>query len=148
MISGPSGSGKTTLANSLLSDKMLGRALVRSISFTTRPKRTGEKDHKDYFFITKEEFQQKLKNKKILEWTKYLGYYYGTSREFVDGELQKGKSIVFCLDLKGAVKLKEIYPKETVTVFVKASTFDELRQRISKRCSKTKRGNPKTVVTG
>lgn len=138
VISGPSGSGKTTLLKSILQDKSLDRKLVHSISLTTRPKRSGEEDGKDYFFLSEEEFKQRLKEKKILEWTKYLGYYYATPKEPVMKQLRAGRNIVLCLDLKGASKIKELYPRSTVTIFVKPPSFDELTHRIQNRCHKTK----------
>lgn len=139
VISGPSGSGKTTLLKKLLKDKELKTRLVKSISLTTRPKRLKEQDKKDYFFITEEEFQQKQKAKKILEWTKYLGYYYATPKDFVESQLKKGSYIILCLNLKGAKKIKRLYPKNTVTIFILPPSLKELRDRIKGRCNKTKR---------
>ena len=110
VISGPSGSGKTTLAQSLLKDRKLKKKIARSVSFTTRPKRSGEKNRKDYFFIGKNDFKEKLKSKKILEWTRYLGYYYGTAKDFFEAQLVKSKAVVLCLDLKGAARIKKLYP--------------------------------------
>jgi guanylate kinase len=138
IISGPSGSGKTTLARKLLASKMFQGKLVRSISFTTRPKRSGEKDKKDYFFISEERFRREQKAKKILEWTRYLGYYYATPREFIEGQLNKSRHIILCLDFKGACAVKRQYPASTVTIFVIPPSLDALLQRITARCSKTK----------
>ena len=137
VISGPSGSGKTTLTNSLLKDASLRRNLARSISVTTRPMRTGEKEARDYFFVTKTEFLRRLREKKILEWTKYLGYYYGTPKGLVDGYLTRLRSVVLCLDVRGAKQIKKLYPENTVTVFVKPPSIDTLPERIKKRCTKT-----------
>ena len=138
VISGPSGSGKSTLLSCLLRNRELKNRLVKSISFTTRPKRSGEKDRKDYFFITERQFKRQQKAKKILEWTKYLGYYYATPRDFLERQTQKGKNILLCLDLKGALKIKRLYPKNTVTIFVVPPSLEILGQRIKKRCRKTK----------
>jgi len=80
IISGPSGSGKTTLLAGLIKDKKIGKLLVKSRSLTTRPRRTGESNGSEYFFVTPLEFRHILKAKKILEWTRYLGYYYGTPK--------------------------------------------------------------------
>ncbi len=139
VLSGPSGSGKTTLAKGLLKDKLLKTFLSRAISFTTRKKRSGEKNGKDYFFINGREFREKLKNKKILEWTKYLGYYYGTSKDFVDSRLANGLSTLLCLDLKGMLKIKQLYPRQAVSIFVMPPSLYLLQERIQKRCSKTKK---------
>lgn len=135
VLSGPSGSGKTTLLSGLIRDRNLKYKLLKSISLTTRPKRPQERSGKDYFFVKKEQFIKLLKAKKILEWTRYLGYYYGTPKELVDRKLKLGKSIGFCLDLKGARALKRIYPKQAVTIFVKPPSINTLKKRIEQRCA-------------
>lgn len=139
VISGPSGSGKTTLLKNLLKRKELKNKFVKSISFTTRPKRSGERQGKDYFFISNRSFKQKLKTKKIIEWTRYLGYYYATPKEFLKEQLAKGKNLILCLDLRGAGKIKRFYPQNTVTIFIRPPSLGQLQDRIEKRCSKTKK---------
>lgn len=138
VISGPSGSGKTTLINGLLNNKRGNRRLVRSVSFTTRKKRSKEIEGRDYFFVSEDEFRKKIRAKKILEWTKYLGYYYGTPKEFVDEQLEKQKCVILCLDLKGARKIKKLYPESTLTIFIMPSSIAVLPQRIINRCRDTK----------
>lgn len=137
VISGPSGSGKTTLVARALADKTLSRRLGRSISYTTRPKRSGERSKRDYIFISEDNFKRKLKAKKILEWTNYLGYYYGTPLDFAERQLKKKEGALLCLDKKGALKLRKLYPKNTVTIFVKPSSLQHLPKRIQKRCKAT-----------
>ncbi len=139
IISGPSGSGKTTLLKNLLCDKTLKNKLVRSVSFTTRPARSGEQDKKDYFFISERRFTQEQKAQNLLEWTKYLGYYYATPKVFIERQLNKAKHVILCLDLKGALAIKRRYPKHTVTIFVMPPSLDTLLYRITTRCNKTKR---------
>lgn len=140
VISGPSGSGKTTLLKKLLKSKeLLKKGLVKSISFATRPRRSTEKPGEDYFFITKEEFKQERKAKKILEWTRYLGYYYATPKDFIEKQLGMGRHIFLCLDLKGALKIRQLYPKNTVTVFIIPPSLVTLKNRIQERCNKTKK---------
>lgn len=139
MVSGPSGSGKTTLLANLLEAKEFKQRLARSISLTTRPKRSGEKNAQDYFFLTKKRFKQLQKAKKILEWTKYLGYYYATPRDFVEKQLRKGKSLVLSLELKGALQIRRLYPENTITIFIMPPSLGVLKGRIEKRCNKTKR---------
>jgi len=139
VISGPSGSGKTTLVARLLKERALKRRLVKSVSLTTRPKRSGEREGRDYFFLTPEEFSRRLKAKKILEWTRYLGYDYATLKDFVEAQLAKGKHLVLCLDLRGAERIQELYPKNTVLIFVAPPSLEALWERIKKRCRKTKR---------
>jgi guanylate kinase len=118
VVSGPSGSGKTTLLKRALAGKFLKKKFVKSVSITTRPKRSGEREARDYFFVKPLEFRRLNKAKKILEWTRYLGYYYGTKKEFLEERLIEGKHLALCLDHKGALRLKKLYPKNTVTIFV------------------------------
>jgi len=138
IISGPSGSGKTTLLKRLTRTRGLAHKLVKSVSFTTRPKRTGEQSGRAYRFISKESFQEKLKQKKILEWTRYLGYYYATPKDFVERNLARGKHLLLCLDLRGARRIKKLYPKNTVTIFVLPPSLSVLRDRITMRCLRTR----------
>lgn len=144
VISGPSGSGKTTLAGNLLKTKQLKHKLVKPVSFTTRPRRPDEKDGRDYFFIAEREFRQKKQEKKFLEWTRYLGYYYATSRDSLQRYLKQARHIILCLDLKGAFQIRKFYPKKTVLIFVMPPSLEALRQRIQiRRCqTKKKRDSP------
>ncbi len=143
VISGPSGSGKTTLLSSLIQDKTIAKLLTKSCSITTRPKRSKEKQGKDYFFVNLAEFKRLLKAKKILEWTKYLGYYYGTPKGPLEKQLKAGKNLGLCLDLKGAEVLKNLYPDKIITVFVLPPSLNTLEARIKNRCSKT---NKKEII--
>ena len=143
VISGPSGSGKTTLAAALVQDKQLAPRLAKSISVTTRPKRTGEREDEDYFFLSREEFLQQRRAKKILEWTRYLGYYYGTPREFVEKKLAQGKSMVLSLDSRGVSQLRKLYPGDIRTIFVVPPSLAELEQRITRRSAKVAPGEIK-----
>lgn len=139
VISGPSGSGKSTLLLRLVNSRGLKDKLVRSISCTTRPRRSGEINKKDYFFISQRQFREKRKAEKILEWTKYLGYYYATPRDFLERQIQKGLDVVMCLDVKGTLRVKRLYPENTVTIFVLPPSLGTLRCRLRKRCNKTKK---------
>lgn len=138
VITGPSGSGKTTLVQALLKDKDFSRKVFRSVSFTTRLKRPGEKQGKDYFFITEEKFKRDLKTKKILEWTKYLGYYYGTEKSFVETQLQAAHSLVLCIDVIGARRIRKLYPHNSILIFVVPPSIKELERRIISRCPGTR----------
>lgn len=142
IISGPSGSGKTTLLANLIQDKKISKRLVKSCSLTTRLKRSQEEEGKEYFFVTPAEFKRQLKAKKILEWTRYLGYYYGTPQGPLEQQLKAGKNVGLCLDLKGARILKKLYPLQTVTIFILPPSLVELKQRIQSRCRRT---NPQEV---
>jgi guanylate kinase len=138
IVSGPSGSGKTTLLKNLLSRQDLKGKLTRSISFTTRPKRSGEQEKKDYFFISERRFKKEQEAQNLLEWTRYLGYYYATPKDFIERQLKEAKNIILCLDLKGALTLKRRYQQNTVTIFVMPPSQDTLLERITQRCNKTK----------
>jgi len=133
IISGPSGSGKTTLATKVIEKEGLRGILNKSISFTTRMRRSNEKNGLDYYFVTTDYFKKALAAKKILEWTRYLRYYYGTPKVLVDRLLNKGKHVVLCVDLKGVKKLKKLYPGNTVTIFILPPDIRELKSRIEKR---------------
>ncbi len=139
VISGPSGSGKTTLVREFLGAQgPHNKKVARSISLTTRPKRSGERQGRDYFFVTDKQFRQQRRGKKILEWTEYLGYYYGTPKDYFEGQLKKGRHLILCLDLRGALKIKRLYPLNARTIFVMPPSLGVLRDRIEKRCNKTK----------
>jgi len=140
IISGPSGSGKTTLLNRLLRVPELRYRLGKSVSLTTRPRRSKEKEGRDYFFISQRRFLELRRSKKILEWTKYLGYYYATPKVFIESQFKKGRHPALCLDFKGAQKIKRLYPENTVTIFVMPPSLGALRGRIRKRCHKTAEG--------
>ena len=137
IISGPSGSGKTTLAAKALASPRLKGKLAKSVSLTTRPRRTGEAGGRDYFFISRQEFLRQQRAKKILEWTRYLGYYYATPKAFAEEQLARGRSLVLCLDFKGLAQVRRIYPYRTVAIFVAPPSLEDLRRRIEGRCRKT-----------
>jgi len=137
VISGPSGSGKTTIAKRLLTQPRLKGRIIKPVSFTTRPKRPGEKQGKDYCFVSAREFDRLLKEKKILEHTRYLGYDYGTPRDSVERVINKGQHAVFCLDLSGAAFIKKAYPDRAITIFVKPPSLDVAKKRILLRSNKT-----------
>ena len=137
VISGPSGSGKSTLLKKLFFPSDLKGLIHKPVSFTTRPKRLGEIDGRDYFFISEAAFKRKLKEKKILEWIKYLGYYYGTPYEIIEKQIRKGRHLVLCLDLKGARRIKKLYSPNVVSCFILPPSLRALDRRIRNRCHKT-----------
>lgn len=139
VISGTSGSGKTTLAKKILKQPQFRNKFVKPISFTTRPKRPGERQGRDYIFISTREFQRLFKAKKILEHTRYLGYDYGTSSNRMEQALNKGLHIILCLDMKGALFVKKKYPDRTITIFVKPPSLSIIKQRILGRWANTNR---------
>jgi len=138
VVSGPSGSGKTTLAKKLLSDKNLRNKLAKSISWTTRPKRSGERDKKDYVFVSQKQFAEARQARNLLEWTEYMGYYYATPGDFIEEQIKKAKNVILCLDLRGAFTLKRLYPRNVITIFIMPPSISALLERMTKRCCKTK----------
>ena len=131
VMSGPSGSGKTTIGNHLV--KILPN-LEYSISFTTRLPRRGEKDGRDYFFISKEEFQKRVKENLFLEYAQVFDNFYGTSKNWVLEKLNQGKDILLSIDVQGAAKIKKNYP-ETRLIFLMPPSLKVLEDRLRRRAT-------------
>ncbi len=132
VFSAPSGSGKTTIVQYLLKQPELNLAF--SVSATSRKPREGEKDGKDYYFISLKEFKQHIKNNDFLEWEEvYRDNFYGTLKTEVERLWAKGKNVIFDIDVVGGLRIKKKYPKETLAVFVKPPSVDELKIRLKKR---------------
>ena len=129
IISAPSGTGKSTLCRKLISD--FPNACY-SVSVTTRAPRRGEVQGKDYFFVSKNEFKQKIKRGELAEWALVHGHYYGTPKNFLEKNLVKGKDIILDIDVRGAMKLKKRYP-QAVFIFLAPPSFSELERRIKGR---------------
>lgn len=129
ILCGPSGAGKSTLLKNMIQDIQI---LTPTISFTTREKRPFEEDKKDYFFVSKEKFFQKISNGEMLEWAQVYGYYYGTSKEQVEEIWNDGKTVIKDLDLQGLQSVKESYP-QSLTVGVFPSSKEEAKNRMAKR---------------
>ncbi len=129
VISGPSGVGKTTICNEIVSRR---KDIVYSISATSRPRRKGEKNGREYFFLSEVEFKNWIKQKKFAEYAIVHGNYYGTPIEFLQQNLRKGFSILMDIDVQGAKKLMPLYP-DGVYIFVMPPDFDELKNRLLKR---------------
>jgi len=133
IFSAPSGSGKTTLVKDLLHKADLN--LSFSVSATTRNKRTGEVDGKDYFFKSKKEFNKLIKNDLLLEYEEvYKDIFYGTLKEEVY-KLLKIQNVIFDIDVVGGIKLKKFFKDDALSVFVKPPIIDILRQRLVSRDS-------------
>lgn len=129
IISAPSGTGKSTLCRKLIED--LPNACY-SVSVTTRNPRRGEVEGKDYFFVSRNEFKEKIKRGELAEWALVHGHYYGTPKDFLERNLLKGKDIILDIDVRGAMKLKKRYP-EAVFIFLAPPSFSELKRRIKGR---------------
>ena len=131
VISAPSGTGKTSLINAILDDENAKKTKL-GISCTTREKRAEEKDHLSYFFISKEEFEDKIKNDDFLEYAEVFGNFYGTPREWVLNSLSNKENVILELDIQGALQVKEAFP-DTRTIFIIPPSYDDLSSRLSKR---------------
>jgi guanylate kinase len=132
VFSAPSGSGKTTLVRHLLKQKELN--LEFSISATSREKRGEEIEGKDYYFLSFEGFKKKIKNDEFLEWEEvYRDNFYGTLKSEIDRIWAKGKHVIFDIDVSGGLRIKRKFPKQTLAIFVKPPSIDELKIRLKKR---------------
>ncbi len=131
VISAPSGAGKTTIVKKIQESNP---DLVFSVSATSRPKRNGEVEGKDYFFMTKQEFEDRIDDDDLVEYEKLFNdHYYGTLKTFVDEVIKSGKDLIFDIDVKGALSLKNIYGEKAVLIFIKPPSKDVLRERLTNR---------------
>jgi len=128
VISGFSGAGKGTLMKKLIAK--YGYAL--SISNTTRSPRPGEVDGKDYFFVTKQEFEEKIKQNGFIEYASYCNNYYGTPKAYVENELNAGRDVILEIEAQGAAQVKKIYP-ESFLVFIITPDVGSLVERLKGR---------------
>lgn len=132
VFSAPSGSGKTTLVQHLLKQEDLN--LGFSISATSRAPRGEEKHGEQYYFISFEEFKKHIKNDDFLEWEEvYRDNFYGTLKSEVERIWAIGKHVIFDIDVVGGLRIKKKYPEQTLAVFVKPPSVDELKRRLKER---------------
>lgn len=134
IISGFSGVGKGTLVKGLMK-KYDNYAL--SVSATTRDAREGEVDGREYFFISKESFEEKIKNDEFLEYARYVDNYYGTPVKYVEEQLEAGKDVLLEIEVQGAMQVKEKVP-QALTIFVMPPNAETLRERLIGRGTETK----------
>lgn len=134
VITAPSGTGKSTLIKTL---KEEFRELHWSVSFTTRPIRSGEIDGKHYFFISKEEFLKKKDQGDFIEWAQVHGNYYGTSLGFVRSKVDHGYSLLLDLDVQGADSLKKEFQDECKVIFISPPSLEELEKRLRGRATES-----------
>lgn len=130
VLSGPSGVGKGTVRKALFEQEDVN--FEYSISMTTRKPREGEVDGVDYFFKSKEEFEQLIRDNKLLEWAEYVGNYYGTPIEYVEKTLNEGKDVFLEIEVQGALQVKEAFP-EGLFIFLMPPSLNELKNRIVTR---------------
>lgn len=132
VVSGPSGAGKGTICKKLI-EKI---DIDLSISMTTRKPRPGEIDGKNYYFVSEEKFIETINNSGFLEYAKVYGNYYGTPKEVVLKKLEQDRDVVLEIDIQGALKIKESYPKG-IFIFILPPSMSELRKRITGRGSES-----------
>ncbi|MCR4792344.1 MAG: guanylate kinase [Lachnospiraceae bacterium] len=133
VISGFSGAGKGTVVKKLLSES---DEYCLSVSMTTRAPRPGEVDGKDYFFVTKEKFEQTIAENGLIEHAQFVGNYYGTPRAYVEQKINEGKNVILEIEIQGAMNIKKIYP-ESVLLFITPPTGEELERRLKGRGTET-----------
>ncbi|MBP1991440.1 guanylate kinase [Paenibacillus eucommiae] len=129
VLSGPSGVGKGTVCAAL---RQVAPELVYSVSATTRAPRQGEIEGVNYFFKTREQFQQLIEADEMLEWAQYVNNYYGTPKRFVEDVLRSGKDVILEIEVQGALMVKNKFP-EGVFIFLLPPSLDELQNRIVTR---------------
>lgn len=132
IFSAPSGSGKSTIINWLMSHEELRMAF--SISCTSRAPRGTERNGVEYFFVTPEEFRCRIDNDEFLEYEEvYKDRYYGTLKQQVEAQLEKGENVVFDVDVKGGCNIKNYYGDRALSVFIQPPSIEELRNRLTGR---------------
>ncbi len=130
VISSPSGGGKTTLARHL---RKIRPDIEFSISATTRNMRPGEYYAKDYYFLLRKEFEEKIKNNDFIEYEEIYGNYYGTLKSEIEEKINQGKILLFDVDVKGALNLKKHYEDKALLIFIAPPDIETLRKRLSRR---------------
>ena len=129
IVSGPSGVGKSTICRAAV--KRLDNVYL-SVSVTTRPKAESEVDGRDYWFISKEQFQERINNGSLLEYAEVFGHFYGTPKDKIDEALRAGKTVILEIDVAGAQQAKAVYP-DAEMIFILPPTQGELAERMNNR---------------
>ncbi len=129
VLSAPSGGGKSTIVRRLLKEM---ENMEYSISVTTRPKRKGEINGKDYYFVSEREFKKMIENNEFLEYAVVHNHYYGTKKSIIEEKLKAGKSILLDIDVQGAINIKKLMP-DAVLIFIDIPSLKELEKRLRNR---------------
>lgn len=138
IICGPSGTGKKTVWSGVIDQPKY--KTIFSVSMTTRHKRPGEVYGKDYFFVNKTQFRNAIKAKKLLEWAIYVNNYYGTPRDFVENNLNKGINVFLEIEMQGALNVMSNWKnkKDLLTIFIAPPSIKALRERLANRKTEAK----------
>ncbi len=131
IISGPSGVGKTTLVEKVLQDYKDKLLISKAVTYTTRTPRKGEVDGVDYYFLSKDEFEQKVNEGFFIEWDQWADNYYGSGRNVLE-EVERGYNYILILDRQGAVRVVQEYP-DAVTIWISVPSINILKERLRKR---------------
>ena len=134
VVSGFSGSGKGTLMKELLTRYPDTYAL--SISATTRSPREGEVDGREYFFVSKDEFEKMIAKGELIEYARYVENYYGTPRDYVEKKLEEGRDVILEIEIQGALNVKKMFP-DTLLLFVTPPSAEEIKRRLVGRGTET-----------
>lgn len=134
VVSGPSGAGKDTIIKEVVKTN---KTAWISVSCTSRQPRPGEGNGRDYYFLTKEEFEQKIKENKFLEYAEYADNYYGTPADVIQEKLGQGIDVILVIEIQGALKIKEML-EDTIFIFILPPSMRELKRRLEGRNTETK----------
>lgn len=129
ILSAPSGTGKTTICNRV---RQRVPHIVFSVSYTTRPPRSGERPGVDYYYVSKDEFERKIDDGLWAEWARVHDNYYGTSAEFLNAALERQQTVLLDIDVQGATQIRKRYPG-CVTVFIMPPSMESLQARLEDR---------------
>ena len=136
IMSGPSGVGKGTVTKEVMKDKSLN--LFYSVSMTTRPQRPGEENGREYYFVSKEEFQRNIDNNNLLEWAEFVGNRYGTPKDKVEEMRDKGFNVYLEIEVNGTTQvLKQYSGNDVVSIFLIPPSLEELEKRIRGRSTES-----------
>lgn len=140
IISGPSGVGKGTVRRQVMTDRSL--RLVYSVSMTTRPRRPHEREGFDYFFVSREEFDENLTNNEFLEWAEFVGNRYGTPSTYVEKLRNEGMNVILEIEVEGAKQvMAKMKGDDVLSIFLIPPSFEALKQRITQR-----RTEPEAII--